>query len=344
MISSEQLATLVIKKVIFHDVPNASRSGAGSAPTLSEIETDVNARQKTLLQKKLTKVIGSKHAYPIQFNPIATSTVPAQIKLLTEKTPNSQKFVASTQLMANDLFEKQISMISPGLLCVIEVAAGGQAGVVLMKLERHEGAQLKLSKTGGKRTFSMSVLEDLVLTDSTRLFKAAMFVRTGSEESDFVAAACDSQLNVGSSEDLAKFWLKFLGCTFIAEPRVTTQRFFDASVEFINHVVTDGVVKNDLYASLHSELKSKRTTFSPRTFIEEYVPDEYRAPLREHLETRKVSLTAFQKDTSDIDTRLRRRSWETSKNVLISVPEDQAEIVTVTKQQVVVHDSVLKVK
>src|ERR1039458_7992842 len=118
MISSEQLATLVIKKVIFHDVPNASRGNAGSAPTLSEIETVVNARQKTLLHTKLTKVIGSKSAYPVQFNPVATSTVPPEIRTLTEKSPNSQRFVTSTQQMARDLFEKQVSMISPGLLCV----------------------------------------------------------------------------------------------------------------------------------------------------------------------------------------------------------------------------------
>ena len=246
--------------------------------------------------------------------------------------------------MAKDLFEKQVSMVSPGLLCVIEVAAGGLAGLVLMKLERHEGAQLTLGSTNGKKTFSMSVIEDLVLTDSTRLFKAAMFLRTGPDDFDFIATACDSQQNVGSSDDLAKFWLKFLGCTFIAEPRVTTQRFFDASVTFINDFITDGVIKNDMYSSLHSELKSKKTTFSPRAFIEEYVPDEYRKPFREHMETHKVTLASFQKDTSDISNRLRRRSLETKNNVMVSVPEDLSELVTVSDDQIVVHDTVIRVK
>ena len=58
----------------------------------------------------------------------------------------------------------------------------------------------------------MSVLNDLELTDGTRLFKSAMFIPTGNGEDDFRASACDNQHNVLSADDLARFWMRFLGC------------------------------------------------------------------------------------------------------------------------------------
>ena len=83
--------------------------------------------------------------------------------------------------------------------------------MVLMKLERERGAQLELSGKEGERTFNMSVLNDLVLTDGTRLFKSAMFIRTGTGDDDFKSQACEGQYPVFSAEDLAKFWMRFLG-------------------------------------------------------------------------------------------------------------------------------------
>ena len=44
-----------------------------------------------------------------------------------------------------------------------------------MKLDREAGAQLKLDKSDDETRFAMSVLEDLVLTDGTKLFKSAAF-------------------------------------------------------------------------------------------------------------------------------------------------------------------------
>jgi DHA2 family multidrug resistance protein len=45
--------------------------------------------------------------------------------------------------------------------------------MIFMKLERENGAQLHLSGVKGKRTFAMNMLDDLFLTDGTKLFKAA---------------------------------------------------------------------------------------------------------------------------------------------------------------------------
>ena len=343
MITPDDLATVVIKRVIFHDVPQKTKDGAAK-PVLSDIQTAVNATQKAHLRTKLTRVLNSSKAYPVQFLSETASPVPAATRKLTKAKCEAHEFIEASRRLANYLFEQHTGAISPGLLCVIEAAASGLPALVLMKLERERGAELQLSGEPGHRTFEMSVLNDLVLTDGTRLFKSAMFIRTGVAEDDFRAAACDNQQNVLSSDDLAKFWMRFLGCTFLVEPRVATQRFFESALQFLNTAVTDPVIKSDIYDHLQSQLKSQKKTFAPRTFIEEYVPEDYQTPFREHLEIEHIPLTAFTKDLSDIESKLQRRSYQTKKGGMISVPAEFADIIEIRPEDILVKDSVLKVK
>ena len=86
---------------------------------------------------------------------------------------------------------------------------------------------LSLQVTREKEGFDMSVLDNLVLTDGTRLFKSAFFLRVGKGDDDFRSVVCDSQLHVTASSEMARFWLRFLGCQFQVAPRVATQRFDD---------------------------------------------------------------------------------------------------------------------
>ena len=157
----------------------------------------------------------------------------------------------------------------------------------MMKLERQEGAQLKLSGTPNKKTFSMKVLDDLVMTDGARLFKSGLFLRTGTGENDFDSMVCDSQGLGGSSDDLAKFWMKFLGCLPLENSRKVTQDFFNSTVSFINQSVTDPVQKSDLYDALHSELRSNKLNLSPKGFVDNHLPTVYRQQYKEHLVCRQ---------------------------------------------------------
>ncbi len=226
--------------------------------------------------------------------------------------------------------------MSPGLLCVIDVASGGRAGIAILKLEREQGAELELRETNGERSFAMSVLDNLVLTDGTRLFKAAIFIRTGQNE--FRASVCDGQRNVATSMDVARFWMRFLGCTVVVEPRVATQRWFDATVQFVNEYVTDPVLKNDVYEHLVSELKSNRANASPRRFAEDYVPADCRAPYVQYLKSKGISQHNFHKDLSDIQGKLRRRSLHTIKGVTVTMPVEETRLVEIHANEIIVHD------
>ena len=344
VITSDDLATVVIRRVIFHDVPNKPHGSANVECTLSEVTTNVDATRKTHLKTRLIRALGSAHAYPVKFTLGSGSPVPNEIHGVTKRRLSETDFVAASQRIANYLLEQQVGSVSPGLLCVVDAVARSKPALIIVKLEREEGARLELTGAAGHRTFSMSVLNNLVLTDGTRLFKTALFIRTGPDADDFDAIACDNQLNVISSGDLAKFWLRFLGCSFVEDPRFTTQRFFESAIVFVNTTVTDPIVKSEIYDHLQSQLKSQQRTFSPRRFIEDYVPQDLKADFREHLRAAKIPLSAFPKDLGDIEARLRKRVYETSKGGIIAIPTNVEDFVEVRKDDILVKDSVLKVK
>lgn len=343
MITPDDLAATTIRHVIFHDVPEKGHEGA-PGPQLSDIETAVDASQRNHLLTKLTRVITSTKSYPVRFLEATASPVPAQVRLLTTGNFNGNRFIEGSRTLANYLFEQHTKATSPGLLCVIYAVSAGNPAVVLMKLERERGAQLALSGREGHRTFSMSVLNDLVLTDGTRLFKSAMFVRSGNGDDDFRCQACEGQYNVFSADDLAKFWMRFLGCGFVVEPRVATQRFFESTLDFISNVVTEPTVKASIYEHLQSQMKANARTFAPQTFIQDYVPEEYQEPYREHLQAGNVSLAQFRKDVSDIEKSLERKLFRTRRGGVISVPADAEDMIEIRPEDILVRDTVSKVK
>ena len=343
MITSDDLATLVIRRVIFHDVPkNLKKSSA--EPALSDLETAVSDQDKFHLNNKLTKVMNSKWAYAIQFKDPPISPLPGYVRELTKTDCKSEDFIAASRELANQLFDRQTGSASAGLLCTIDAVSSGRAAMIFMKLERENGAQLHPTGEEGKKTFAMNMLDDLFLTDGTKLFKAAMFLRTGKGDDDFRATVCDDQLNVLSSGDVAHYWMSFLGCSMEVAPRVSTQRFFDSTIEFLNTTVTDAVTKSEIYEALQSELRSQKAKFSPQSFISEHIPPDFKKVFREHMKTEGVPLTAFNKDVTDIKGKLKRRAFETTKGGFISVPEEIADIVEIRPNDILVKDSVLKVK
>jgi 37-kD nucleoid-associated bacterial protein len=341
-IPREQLATLHVKRVIFHDIPRRIKAQE-QAPTLSEVECTINPSKVALLKDKLVRVLTSSAAYDLEISPDAQSSVPQLVETATGHGLTAAGFVSASQAMATALLEHQPGSASPGLLAVVSCTVGGGAGVALLKLEREEGAQLKLSDHGGKKTFEMDILGDLVLTDGTKLFKSALFARAAGHEHEYGIIACDGQRSYTWTDELAQFWSRFLGCKLREAPRITTKKFFDATIQYINEAITEPEAKNDLYDSIISEMKSQKKTFTPKTFIEDYVPEEHRDAFREYLLAEHVTLKQFPVDTTEIKSHLKRRSLQTATGVRITVPPEADEVVEVQTNHIVIADSVISV-
>ena len=338
MLTNQQLATMTVRNVIFHDVPN-DRGEGGTGLVLATDPTPIDAPRRKLLTGKLTKVLDSRSAYGITFAVGTSSPVPNEVRQYTSQAYREAHFVATSQRLAAHLHQVQHRAISPGLLCVIDIVVDGRHGVVIMKLEREQGAQLELERTNaGKTQFAMSVLDNLVLTDGTRLFKTAAFLRTGPGDDEFDMSACDSQHRVLDSTEMARFWLSYLGCTVEEDARVTTTKFFHATVDFANTYVTDPADKTHIYESLNTELRSNRRNVVPRDFVKDFVPHDLQPACIQFLEERHIPLRTFVKDVQDVRTALRRLTFISEEGVRVSVPEGQDELVAVEPERIVVKD------
>jgi len=111
----------------------------------------------------------------------------------------------------------------------------------------------------------------------------------------------------------------------------------------VNDAITDPVEKTKVYDHVMSEMSSEKKTFAPRTFIEEYVPKAHRESFESFLKERQVSLKQFPLDTSEIVGRLRRRSYHTAKGAEVRVPEEEADIVRVQEESIIIADTVTRV-
>lgn len=336
MVTALDFSRLRIKRTIFHDVPNRPKS-IETKLVLADLETKIDGTKGKILNDRITQVLGSKQAYTMRFSSVPATKVPAEVRTFTGRDSNSEQFVAMSRELANYLYAQHNGSTSPGLLCVMQVTVGMRRGVAILKLERQGGAEIRFDGEEGKRFFDLDVLENLILTDNTRLFKSALFIRNGTGDDDFDSCGCDSQ-GPGTSEDVARFWLTYLGCELAEEPRVSTRKWFDASLAFANDEITDAVSKSTFYEHIQSELKSNRRNLSPRQFIEDYVPPDLRVTYRGFLETHNVSLRAFAKDVSEIKARLRHKSLHTAHGIRVTVPENEEELVKVNAEQIVVHD------
>ena len=337
MLTNAQLATMQLRHAIFHDVPN-QRGNDGPEITLATDLTPIDAERRRLLRDKLVKSLDSRSSYGMVFQTQPTSPVPNQVRSVTATAYSEAKFVKASQEMAQHLYQVQTGAVSSGLLCVIDIVIGNRHGLVLMKLEREEGAELKMKRDHGKTHFEMSVLDSLVLTGNTRLFKAAAFVRTGDGDDDFLMSACDNQHNATDTKEMARFWRKYLGCDLEEAARVTTSKFFNAAMEFVNTQIEDPELQTVIYESLHSELRSAKQMFSPRAFLTEYVPQEIRPTLRNFLEEKNVPMANFSKDVQDIQSSLKRLTYISEAGVRVVAPEGRNELINVEENQIVVRD------
>lgn len=125
---------------------------------------------------------------------------------------------------------------------------------------------------------------------------------------------------------------------------MATERFFKSTLDFISDVITEPIVKAEIYEHLQSQMKSNARTFAPQTFIQDFVPEDYQQLYRDHLERERIPLTQFRKDVCDIEKSLERKLFKTRRGGMISVPADAEDIIEIREEDILVKDQVAKVK
>lgn len=315
------LALLKVNKVIIHEVPKHSKhGGSASGPVYSEVESQLDQELALYFQEKTISSLGSQKSFDIEVDSSSESPVPT----LVTKHLNSSgaDFVEVSKKIAEHLYTIQDGTNPAGLLAVLECTLHKERALGLIKLEKEEGVRLRQQRLGGRLTFDLHILRDLVLTERTRIYKLALFVLLPGKEDDYDAAASDNQNGYGSYNEVATFFLsKFLGCKLRKEPVVATKHFYEAAEAFVNEKVDDPVLRSQYHGHVVSELLSQSPIVSTEQFAENFLPVDLRQSFVEHLRTSEVPAN-FPKDNELIDRRLKKTLYDFQSGIRVIAPND----------------------
>ena len=297
--------TLNVLRVIVHDVPQRFKNNAGQGVSYSQAPIELDNELRTYIQRKILgslRSAGNKVVADIE----ADQTVPDLIlDRLTNKTTD---FVQMSRMMADHLHQSQTGSNPGGLLCVAEVILEGGPGLAIMKLAREQAVRIeRQSDIQGRFIFDLEHVRDIILSDRSRVFKAALFTLDTDSYGLFSGVVSDNQRSYTSTTMVADFYLRrFLGCKFAESPERVTKNVLDATETYIAKQVEDPETKARYITALYVEMASENPTFSPSAFAESHFRLEDRAPYRNWLAESESSNVRFTKDTELVNQRVKK--------------------------------------
>ncbi len=309
------LGRLQVEKVIVHDVPTRPVRGGGQPLVLSEVESPLTQELKNYFREKVIATLNSA-GYDVLFDPTSSSPVPS---LVLDNLGNPGfDFVSMSRQIATHLYDSQTGVNPAGLLCLAQVSVGSHRGLAILKLEREAGVRLQQTRLGGKATFSLEHLRELMLTEKTKVFKVGLFVQKGATLASIEGDVSDNQRGYHPTTEVADFFLKrFLGCKLREAPEVTTKRLFQATEDFISEEIGEPEIKARYEIALLSELNSESRTFSPVAFAERHLRVQDRQRYIDWLGASDIARQPFDKDTTLIQTHLRRIQLDFESGIVV---------------------------
>ena len=212
-----------------------------------------------------------------------------------------------------------------------------------MKLEHDSGIRAEESRVNGQLTFEVVVHDDLLLTPHTQLFKGAVFALTPA--GDIEAVGADMQVRGG----IADFFLEdFLGFRLHETPAVATERFLDAAERWIASV-PDPEKQARYEIALLAQLQGAQASVSVPTFADVNIDLDDHRSFREALREQGVGWSMFRKDTSGVESRIKRVAYAFQSGIKIvgkrEAVEQHVEVQTRPNRmpRVVVQDELLRV-
>lgn len=309
--NTKDCAELVITHTIVHDVPKHKKKEVGGQIDYSDKESDLTPELKLFFRDKITQAISNK-GFKVCFDEGASSPVRNAIADLLNSPRKS--IVQPSKDISKHLHAIQTGWNPAGIVLVIKGTIKSKSILVILKLERDEGARLK--KNQRAHFIDIESVRDLMLTKKTNVYKVGLFFRRDDFEADFDGFICDNQIgNVSSG--VARFFLEdFLGCTLYEDNSKVTRRFFDVGKEFIE-TVADPIKKAKYYEHLLSYLNKPVNTVDPRTFITEYIDPEDRQGFEHFANQKQLPMSPFQKDVELIRSHLTKMMIDFENDVSI---------------------------
>lgn len=297
------LQTITIEKVIVHDIPYHKKNETSITPSYSERESGLSDGLRLFFKGKVVQALGSDRAFKICYDDESNSTVSWLVPDMLKS--DCADIVTSSKAIAKQLFDIQVGSNAAGILVVIFGKVNSHNTCMILKLERDKGAQLTLDP----KTHSYNILEvqDLMLTQKTKIFKVALFILRDNFSSKFDGVVMDFQIDVKVKKEVSTFFIeKFLGCKPFEDPKITTQKFFNLTRVYIE-TIPDLVDRAKYIQDLNSYMQKNSQTINPKEFADDYLKSSaHKNNYKSFLESKKYKFTSSPKDTHLVDNKIKR--------------------------------------
>jgi hypothetical protein len=331
------IGTFFVHRVIIHEVPQARRSEKAAKPVrYSDAPSPLDDGQRAYFRKRINRSL--QNAFDVERDPEVVSPVPGLLQDYFANHANDEtddQFVAMSHEIADHLHQSQPGVSSEGLAVVIDgtLGSGSSAGrcIAVLKLEMEPGVHVEQVEIDGKRTYRVTI-EDVTLTETTRVFKASLFPRFATVD-DLKGVVSDDQIDSSSiGRDIAEFFLKrFLGCRMAWNPDEATKQFVQKSTEYFNALPNEETVVRYQIA-LRSELESQSPTVNPTEFAREHLDVNDRDGYLNLFRGEGTTVPTFQKDVERVSNLIREASASFDNGVhLYGPPEEVEKVVTAVR-------------
>jgi hypothetical protein len=325
-------------EVIIHDIPRRFVHQAAQQLTFSTAAEAVGPPLKGFLERKVVGSLG-RQGFDVQRDPALPSPVPQQIADLLD---DGTRLVDVSKEMAQALYTAQTGVSPEGLLAVVLGKIDGNPAVAMLKVERLQGVRVEQRQ----QSLTLQYINDLVLNEKTRVFKAAVFEKRGQSLDTLDGRVADDQRGLEVNADVASFWLStFLGCRFKVEPRIATRDFFSATESFIDEEVSSPERKARYAIALQAQMHSMTRDIVPIAFAQSGFEADDVAAYRSFMTARLVSVAeAFEKDNSLISNQLSRLRIDYESGLMLLGPSEQVDgLVELGDGRTVIQDNVKRV-
>lgn len=316
------LSLLSLTGIIVHEIP---RRNEGSEPILSDIESPSNPQTRLFFLEQLRKSMAHSSAAVI------SSQEPASIvpNVLREHLLGNLSLVDTSHALARSLFNEQTGSNPAGLLTIASAFLGSYPAVVIMKLERKRGARAHLGGTLGQRTFDIEVLHDLLLHEDTRVYKSAVLTTMTPanrpvDDAILLGRVSDHQNSYNSAE-VAKFFLRFLGCEYSEIPSELTRRYLEASEKFFNQCVESSETRADYFNALIVDLQSNKPQLDPMKFASDHLRADDQAGFMTAIEAAGLEPGETPKDMSLVRNDVKRVTLNFGSGIVVKLHPNDLE-------------------
>ncbi|HNQ69053.1 MAG TPA: nucleoid-associated protein [Bacteroidales bacterium] len=315
MASKIDTSTILIERVIVHDLPKHKKGETEIEPNYSQNESILSDGLRVFFKEKVIQSFDSGKSFKICFEEENDSPCSWLIDELLNS--DGSKIVEQSKELAKYLFKIQVGNNAAGILVIICGKLNSQSTCIILKLERDNGAQLTLDPI--TKSYNIAEVENLMLTKKTRIFKVAMFIKREIFKTKYDGLIMDHQIDIREKKYATTWFMKlFLGCKAFEDPKITTQHFYNFSRTFIE-TIEDPLDRAKYIQDLNSYVQKNSPTLSPKEFANDYLKDaKHKNDYRDFLKTKSFSFdTSFLKDTTQIDKQTNKFAVEFENGISI---------------------------